>query len=80
MKNTLNTTQKMEALTNFLKTISKNEELFVYHVNLGKNTKFAVAEKAEHSGVNPKSNFMTYDEMNCYFMGVLAVQENRVKF
>ena len=76
----LTISQQIKSLTNFLKLVSKNEELFIYHVNLGKNTKFAVAEKLELGGVNAKSNFMTYDEMNCYFMGVLAAQENRVKF
>lgn len=75
----LSVTEQKEALANFLKTVSKNEELFIYSVNLGKNTKFAVSEML-HGGVNPKSNFMTYDEMNCYFFGVLAVRENRVQF
>ena len=72
--------EKVNALTNFLRNVSTNEELFIYSVNLGKNTKFCVAEKSEPSGVNPKSNFMTYEEMNCYFFGVLAVKENRVNF
>lgn len=72
--------QKVNALTNFLRNVSTNEELFIYSVNLGKNTKFCVAEKSKPSGVNPKSNFMTYEEMNAYFFGVLAVKENRVKF
>lgn len=72
--------EKVNALTNFLRNVSTNEKLFIYSVNLGKNTKFCVAEKSEPSGVNPKSNFMTYEEMNCYFFGVLAVKENRVNF
>lgn len=71
--------EKVNALTNFLNTVSKNENLFIHSVNLGKNTRYAVAEKL-YGGVNPKSNFMTYEEMNCYFFGVLAVKENRVNF
>ena len=37
--------EKVNALTNFLRNVSTNEELFIYSVNLGKNTKFCVAEK-----------------------------------
>jgi hypothetical protein len=72
--------EKFNALTNFLRTISKNEELFIFSVNKSANTKFCIAEKSESSGVNPKSKFMTYEEMNCYFFGVLAVKENRLNF
>lgn len=80
MKTKINTEKAVEYLTNFLNNISENKDLFVYSVNLGKNTKFAVAEKLEHGAINALSNFMTYDEMNCYFFGVMAVKQNKIKF
>jgi len=71
--------QKIEALTNFLKVVIENKQLFIYSVNLGENAKFAVTEKLE-VGINTKSRFMTYEEMNCYFSGVLDVKQKRVNF
>jgi len=75
----LTTEQKKDSLTNFLRMVSKNEELFIHSINKGSNIKFAVAIKSD-SAVDHKSNFMTYEEMNCYFFGVIAVQEKRVNF
>ena len=70
--------EKVNALTKFLSMLTKNENLFIKTDEIhGKN--FAIAEKQEH-GINVKTNFMTYEEMNCYFYGVLAVKENRVNF
>lgn len=72
--------QKVNALTNFLRNVSTNEELFIYSVNIGKNTKFCIATKTDIGVIYTKTKFMTYEEMNCYFFGVLAVKENRVNF
>jgi len=74
----MNLTQKIEALTNFLKVVSKNENLFIYPDEINGKT-FCIAEKQGTAKAN-KSNFMTYEEMNCYFYGALAVKENRVDF
>jgi hypothetical protein len=58
--------------------LTKNENLFIKTDEIHGKT-FAIAEKQEH-GINTKSNFMTYKEMNAYFFGALAVKENRVNF
>jgi hypothetical protein len=76
----LTITQKKDALTNFLRTVSKNEKLIIQTSDSRLGNRFAIAEKGEGGTVSPKSNFMLYEEMNCYLFGVLAVQENRVKF
>lgn len=70
--------QKIEALTNFLKMLTKNDDLFIKSDEIKGNT-FAIAEKQE-KGISTKTNFMTYKEMNCFFFGALAVKENRVNF
>lgn len=49
-------------------------------MNKGRNAKFCIATKTEIGGINNKTSFMTYEEMNAYFFGVLAVKENRVNF
>ena len=72
--------EKVNALTNFLRNVSTNEELFIFTMNKGRNAKFCIATKTEIGGINNKTSFMTYEEMNAYFSGVLAVKENRVNF
>lgn len=71
--------KKIESLTNFLNMVTKNENLFVKTDEI-KGKTFAIAEKKENGTLSVKTNFMTYEEMNCYFFGVLAVQEKRVNF
>jgi len=71
--------EKVNALTNFLNTVSKNEKLFIMPDQIHGKT-FAIAEHMTGGTQSVKSNFMTYEEMNCYFFGVLAVKQNRVNF
>jgi hypothetical protein len=68
--------QKKEALTNFLKSVSKNDELFIYSVNKGKDAMFCIAQKRD-GALQTKSKFMNYENMNSFLFGVLAVKENR---
>jgi hypothetical protein len=75
----LNTNQQKEALTNFLKKVTKNENLFIKTDEI-KGNRFAIAEKQENNSISTKSNFMSYQEMNCYFFGVLASLEKRINF
>lgn len=70
--------QKVNALTNFLRNVSTNEKLFITTDEI-KGKTFAVAEKTGGTR-SIKSNFMTYEEMNAYFFGVLAVKKNSVNF
>jgi hypothetical protein len=72
--------EKVNALTNFLRNVSKNEELFISSLNKGKDEMFFIATKTEIGGINNVTSFFTYEQMNCYFLGVLAVKENRVNF
>lgn len=72
--------QQKEGLTNFLKMVTKNENLFIYNSDGRCGNTFAIAENTENGGISTKSNFMTYKEMNCYFFGVLATQDKRIKF
>lgn len=67
-------------LTNFLRNISGNEKLFIHHIHKGRDTRFYVAEKSGAGGINALTNPMLYNEMNCYFLGVLAAKENKVAF
>lgn len=76
----LSQTEKINALTNFLRNVSTNEKLFIFTMNKDKNAIFCIATKTEIGGIDIKTKFMTYEEMNCYFFGVLAVKENRVNF
>lgn len=70
--------KKIESLTTFLKIVTTDENLFIYNSDGRCGSTFAVAEK-QGSAVNTISNFMTYKEMNCYFFGILAVQQNKIK-
>ena len=71
--------QKVNALTNFLRNVSKNEKLFITTDQI-KGKTFAIAEHMTGGTQSVKTNFMTYEEMNCYFFGVLAVKKNCVNF
>ena len=75
----LNTNQQKEALTNFLKKVTKNENLFIKTDEI-KGNRFSIAEKQENNSIATKSNFMSYNEINCYFFGVLATREKRINF
>ncbi len=72
--------QENEALTNFLLNFTDKENLFIQNADGRIGKKYCIAEKTENGGVNIKSNFMTYNEMNCFFMGILVVKENRINF
>ena len=72
--------EQKDALTNFLRTVSNNEKLFIYSVNTGRNTRFCIAEENKSGGIYTHTSFMAYEEMNCYFFGVLAEREVRIKF
>jgi len=73
--------QEIEGLTNFLKNFDKNENYFITPTADGRlGKKYAIAEKLEYGAINTKTNFMTYAEMNCFFMGMITMKENRIKF
>ncbi len=69
--------KKLENVTSFLKTVTANENLFIYNSDGRCGSTFAVAEM-QGSGVNTISNFMNYKEMRCYFFGIQAVKQNKI--
>jgi hypothetical protein len=71
--------EKKESLTKLLRISDLKQNYFITTDQItGK--RFAVAEFGEPGSVNVKSNFMTYDEIYCFFMGMLAIKNNRIKF
>ena len=71
--------KKVNALTNFLRHVSTNEKLFITTDQI-KGKTFAIAEHITGGTQSVKSNFMTYEEMNAYFFGVLAVKNGTINF
>ncbi len=79
----MKTQRESEALTNFLRNcFTKDEKFFIYTNPMRVKRKYCIAEidKPDVGGKIDRSNFMTYDEMNCFFMGMLAIKDNRIKF
>lgn len=60
---------KKEALQNALRSFGFSEKYFIQNADARLGHKFAIATKTETGGINIHSNFMTYDEMNCYLFG-----------
>ncbi len=58
-------TQQKEALTNALKSFNIPEKYFIQKSDARLGKKFAIATD-DH---NTHTNFMTYEEMNCFLMG-----------
>jgi hypothetical protein len=76
-----NVKNENEALTNFLRSaFTKNDDFFIQNADDRIGKKYAIAKKTERGGIDVKTNFMTYNEMNCFFMGMLTIKENRIKF
>ena len=66
-------------LENFLKTL-KLDTNYCIVIDQIKGKTFALATMGEGEPKNTISNFMTYNEMNCYLFGVSAVKNNSIKF
>lgn len=76
-----NTVRESEALGNFLRNcFTTNENFLIHPVSDGRAKKYAIAKRADMGGIIPLTKFMSYDEMNCFFMGMLTVKENRIDF
>lgn len=69
-----------EALTNFLRNCFSKDEKYFIATDQIKGNRFALAEKQENNTCNVLSNFMKYEEMNCYFFGMKLIKDNQVKF
>jgi len=76
-----NTERENEALNNFLKNcFTDKENIFIQNTADGRSKKYAIAQQSELGGITTLTKFMTYDEMNCFFMGMLTIKENRIQF
>ena len=61
-------TQKQQALTNALRSFNFNPIYFIEIGDKRMGQKFAIASRTETS-LKIHSNYMTYEEMDCYLMG-----------
>ena len=60
--------------------LSSEEKAIIDDIYIKKLTLFAIAEKLEYGAIDVKTKFMTYDEMDCFFMGMMVMKENRINF
>ena len=77
MKIRLTTTQKKEALDNFLISAGISKKYFIKTDEI-KGKTFALASISnEYGGINIHSNFMEYEAFNMFLFGYLAGKENK---
>lgn len=70
MKARISLKHKIEALENSLITFKFNPKYFIHTSDVRCGQKFAIAERSEPFGsLRVHTNYMTYEEMNCFFMG-----------
>ncbi|MGZ9736575.1 hypothetical protein [Flavobacterium sp. GNP002] len=69
-----------QALTNFLRNCFSKDEKYIIITDQIKGNRFALAEQKEDESYSTLSNFMKYEEMNCYFFGMKLMKDNPVKF
>ncbi len=65
----LSVTQKKQALENALRSFKFPKKYFMQQSDARLGQKFAVASNGSSGSLNVHTNFMTYDEMNCFLMG-----------
>ena len=73
--------KQKESLTNFLRNVfTKDEDYFIQNSDGRMGKRFALARKTSSGAYEVLSNFMKYEEMNCYFFGMKLMKDNQVKF
>lgn len=77
--NRLTITQKKEALNNALRSFMFPEKYFIWPSDARLGQRFSIATGGMYSGINIHSNFMTYNEMNCYLFGYYNAINNHLK-
>ena len=63
--NRLSQEQKKQCLENALRHFDIPSKYFIHTMNKGKNSIFAIVTE----GINSKTGYMSYDEMNAFIMG-----------
>ena len=71
--------RKKEFLSNALISYKFPEKYFIINADGRLGERFAIATKTDNGGINVHTNYMTYDEMNCYFIGYHAAINNQLK-
>lgn len=66
-------TQKKEALKNTLTHYNLSDKYFIESADSRLGSRFAIAENFKDStGINVKTNYMTYEEFNAFMFGFNA--------
>ena len=66
----LSATDKKEALQNALVSFGLPKKYFIHSADARCGQRFALAYKSNESGgISTNTQFMTYDEFNCYLKG-----------
>ena len=61
--------QKKDALSNALRNYKFADKYFIQLADARMGHKFAIGSRTEATSLQIHTNFMTYEEMNAYFMG-----------
>jgi len=75
----LTVTQKVEALNNALQHYSFPEKYFIQQADGRIGHKFAIASKPEERSLHIHTSYMTYEEMNSFFIGYSQATRNPLK-
>jgi len=67
--------QKVEALTNALRTYGIPAKYHIATADARMGQRFSIGEKSDGS-LRLHTNFMTYEEMNCFFFGYAQHKNN----
>jgi hypothetical protein len=68
--------QKKEYLSNALKSYDFNEKYFIETSDRRLGHRFAIASKTSHGGIQTHTNYMDYEQMNCYLFGYIKSINN----
>lgn len=71
--------QKKASLTEYLRLVSTNTDLFIYPSGKGVDIVFAVAYYINGHAVNTITAFRGYKEMEHFFRGALAITQGTIK-
>ena len=70
--------KKLENLNGWLGMVTKNKDVIIVTDQIRGKT-FAIAERTGET-LSVKTNFMTYEEMDAYFFGVIDAKFNKINF
>lgn len=68
--------QKKESLTSDLKNYKFSDKYFIQHSDQRLGQKFAIASNIDNGAISIHTDYMTFDEMNCFFTGYYIALNN----